>query len=428
MLGRPGPTGRRKGTEVSVDLRTRADRDGPPSPVDPGAFFGSELPEVARSGASRLAPAVRWFGLKPLVVGCDGGAWVLSADDGDGSVLSAREATAGDPPVGFEVTPEQLTELVHDLATPMAWFSSGTLRGDVPIHRLLDWWVLIRAALDGSTPYVPGDRLDREMAAAHDLRRTFRPDDPPEDMRAFLERAGYLHVSGVYSADEMAAVSAEMDTAAPGYRRGDGRSWWAETADGRQRLVRMLGFDSVSSTVASLLDDPRLQRIGQVPGDGHSLAAYGRVSVEALIKPLAVVRGISDVPWHKDCSFGRHSYDCCSLTVGISVTGADARSGQLRAVAGSHRALLWPTFVRRGTGLPHVDLPTRTGDVTVHLSCTLHMSQPPAARERRVLYTSFGLPPNDLAATRAARATAGTYRAATPETVSQSPAAPAYRE
>jgi len=37
---------------------------------------------------------------------------------------------------------------------------------------------------------------------------------------------------------------------------------------------------------------------------------------------------------------GRHSYDCCGLTVGISVTGADARSGQLRVVAGSHRALI----------------------------------------------------------------------------------------
>jgi hypothetical protein len=419
---------------VSVDLRTRADSGGPPAPVDPADFFLSQLPEAARSGARRLAQAVRWFGLKPLVVGCDGGAWVLSADEpsgprpGPGPVLSVREATAGDPPVGFEVTPEQLTELVHDLATPMAWFSSGTLRADVPIHRLLDWWVLIRAALDGATPYVPGDGLDRQMAAAHDLRRTFRPSDPPEVMRAFLERAGYLHVSGVFSEDEMAAVSADMNAAAPSYRRGDGRSWWAETADGQERLVRMQGFDRESATVAALLDDERLQRIGQVTGDGHSLAAYGRVSVEALIKPLGVVRGISDVPWHKDCSFGRHSYDCCSLTVGISVTGADARSGQLRAVAGSHRALLWPTFVRRGTGLPHVDLPTRTGDVTVHLSCTLHMSQPPAARERRVLYTSFGLPPRDLDATRVARAKAGAYRAAAPETVSQSAAEVAYRE
>ena len=67
-------------------------------------------------------------------------------------------------------------------------------------------------------------------------------------------------------------------------------------------------------------------------------------------------------------------------------------SGQLRVVAGSHRALIQPAFVRRGLDLPIVDLPTDTGDVTVHLSCTLHMSQPPVDRERRVMYTGFRLP------------------------------------
>ena len=113
------------------------------------------------------------------------------------------------------------------------------------------------------------------------------------------------------------------------------------------------------------------------------------------MKPIGVVEGISDVPWHKDCSLGSHSYRCCSLTVGISVTGADARSGQLRVVAGSHRALIQPAFVRRGLDLPQLDLPTGTGDVTVHLSCTLHMSQPPVDRERRVLYTDFRLPSID---------------------------------
>jgi hypothetical protein len=48
--------------------------------------------------------------------------------------------------------------------------------------------------------------------------------------------------------------------------------------------------------------------------------------------------------------------------------------------------------VRAGLDLPQVDLPTGTGDVTVHLSCTLHMAQPPVTRERRVLYTDFSLP------------------------------------
>jgi ectoine hydroxylase-related dioxygenase (phytanoyl-CoA dioxygenase family) len=142
--------------------------------------------------------------------------------------------------------------------------------------------------------------------------------------------------------------------------------------------------------------------------------------IEALVKPIGIVEGISDVPWHKDCSLGRHSYRCCSLTVGVSVTGADARSGQLRVVAGSHRALIQPAFVRRGLDLPIVDLPTRTGDVTVHLSCTLHMSQPPVDRERRVMYTGFRLPDDGRGVSETDRRL-GRIREGAYKTVSQQP-------
>jgi hypothetical protein len=64
-------------------------------------------------------------------------------------------------------------------------------------------------------------------------------------------------------------------------------------------------------------------------------------------------------------------------------------------VAGSHRALIQPAFVRRDLDLPQLDLPTETGDVTVHCSCTLHMSEPPVERGRRVLYTDFSLPTDE---------------------------------
>ena len=190
----------------------------------------------------------------------------------------------------------------------------------------------------------------------------------------------------------MARVSADMDAALGAYRPDDGRSWWARTSSGEDRAVRLQWFEEHSPTTASLLGDDRFLRIGRLTEDGLRPPTSGNM-IEALIKPIGVVQGISDLPWHKDCSLGRHSYECCGLTVGISVTGADAGSGQLAVVAGSHRALVQPAFVRRRWGLPVVELPTRTGDVTVHCSCTLHMSHPPVDRERRVMYTSFTLPP-----------------------------------
>ena len=153
-------------------------------------------------------------------------------------------------------------------------------------------------------------------------------------------------------------------------------------------------FPIATATTAALLDDPRFKTLGDITGAGHTHEGLKGNAIEALIKPLNVVQGLSDLPWHKDCSLGRHSYDCCKLTAGISVTGAGADSGQLRVIAGSHRVLMWPALISgaKQHGLPEIDLATGTGDVTLHLSCTLHMAQAPTARERRVMYTSFKLP------------------------------------
>jgi len=183
----------------------------------------------------------------------------------------------------------------------------------------------------------------------------------------------------------------------------------------------MQAFDTRSPATAALVDDARFRGLAEIPGAGHVWGARSDNKIEALFKPIGVVEGISDVPWHKDCSLGRHSYECCSLTVGISVTGADAVSGQLRVRPGSHRALVWPALEQSRCDLPVVDLPTRTGDVTMHLSCTLHMAQPPVDRERRVMYSGFSLPPLDEGAAAEGRRKLREIREAAPVTVSQPP-------
>jgi hypothetical protein len=189
-----------------------------------------------------------------------------------------------------------------------------------------------------------------------------------------------------------------------------------------EHLVRMEGFDRYSAAAAALLDDARLRRIARLPGLDHAPARKAGSRVGALTKPIGVVKGISDVPWHKDCSLGRHSYECCSLTVGISVTDGDAESGQLRVVPGTHRALVWPApCVQPGLDLEPLDLPTRTGDVTVHLSCTQHMAQPPVRRPRKVLYTSFAQQPADPRAAARNRRRLAAVRSRTHTSVSQPP-------
>jgi hypothetical protein len=384
------------------------------------AYSPPERPEHADRNRELAVPGARELRARPFAIEVDGSTWTLSLVDDRITITADGPA---DAVVRLDV--EGLTDLVHDIVTPMGFFTGGNL--DMPSGRLedfLDWWVVLRSLLDERRVHTAGAIDFRDPAGdALDLTRTFAPDDSDEEMAHFLSEAGFLHVAGLFTDDEMAAVSTDIDAALPSYRPDDGRSWWAHTASGEHRPVRLQYFQEHSETTTALLNDDRYLRIGRLTDDGYvsGEARRGANVIEALVKPIGIVDGISDLPWHKDCSLGRHSYRCCGITVGISVTGADASSGQLRVVAGSHRALIQPAFVRRRLDLPQIDLPTRTGDVTVHLSCTLHMSQAPTARERRVMYTGFGLPdPDGLA--RYGQDKVNRIREGSYKTVSQPPA------
>jgi hypothetical protein len=403
----------------SVDVRTRTSKDI--RDVDAAAFFDEELPALIRDRSELAVPGAREMLLRSLAVVVDDDTWVLRFDGERFSVEHTAEPPA-DVHTVVGMDREQVHDVVNDLRTPVGFLAGGDL--DVRKGRfeaLLDWSVVLRSLIDGRLIHTSGavQFHDRDGSPL-DLRRSFTLDDDEADVDHFLAEAGFLHLRGVFTQEEMDAISAEMDAAAPGYAPGDGNSWWARTRDGDERLVRMQRFQQVSPTTRALVADDRLQGIARLTDDGHRLGKPGGNSstVEALIKPIGIIEGISDVPWHKDCSLGGHSYRCCSLTVGISVTGADAESGQLRVVPGSHRTLTWPSFVRPGFDLEPLDLPTETGDVTIHLSCTLHMAQPPVSLERRVLYTDLALPTDETDRSRV-EAAVRRVREAAPTTVNQ---------
>jgi hypothetical protein len=384
---------------VSIDLRTRADATVVPVTAD--ELFDRLLPAALAERPSAIHVSSR--ALRPLLVEVGHRAWTLHPT---GRIQTGDHTDPNDRRAHVKLTEVQASDLAIDQVTPIGLMTAGEL--DQPAGRighLLDWWLVWRAALDDDAD----PTRTPEPTAAIDLPepRSFTLDDDPAELRAFLERAGYLHLRGVFDTIEMAAVSADMDAAAPRYSPGDGRSWWAGKATGEQVLVRMQGFDEHSPITARLLEDQRFTSLGAIAGCGHTHTGLERNRVEALFKPLGITSGISDVPWHKDCSLGRHSYECCTLTVGVSVTGAGPGSGQLRVIAGSHRARVWPSLLdTTELALPEVALPTETGDVTIHLSCTLHMAEPPTVAPRRVLYTTFRLPvldPSTQAATEAGR-------------------------
>lgn len=376
---------------IDVDRRTRFDSDA--RQFDFVEFHEREVPRLLSLGHGELAAGgMDSLRLEPLALEVDGrsytsqrgqGGFEVVAGDRGASAVAAMSAAA-------------FSDLIQDRRSTVALVIGNEVRMTRGTTRhFLEWEPILRALVDGRPAHRPGAvTFQARDGSPLDLYRAFRHGDSRAEMAHFLGEAGYLRIAGVFSAEEMTAVSNDIDRALPRYSAGDGRSWWARTRTGEHRAVRLQYFQEQSEAVSRLLGDERLLSIAGLTNNRHRDAQRRTGNaIEALIKPIGVVEGISDVSWHKDCSLGRHSYDCCRITVGISVTDSDGESGQLCVVAGSHRASLQLRGVRDDLDLPRVGLPTRAGDVTVHLSCTLHMSIPPTSRERRVMYTGFELPP-----------------------------------
>jgi hypothetical protein len=373
---------------TTIDRRTRF--AGPADVMDAGRQFGDLADRLVDTGAL-AARGVEQLGLPPLTLDVDGTVAHLAVRDGR---LTVGDGDADDGPVA-QLDTAACAELLQDVTSTFGLIMAGRVRtrrgtGD----QFVAWEPALRAAIDARPVYESGsiELCDRDGSPL-DLHRSFTVDDPPEEIGSFLAEAGYLHLDAVFTEAEMAAVSAELDAAIAVAKQDDGASWWARTDEGWYP-ARILGFNLVSPTLQELLATDRFRAIGAFTDDAmvQRPPAEGD-SAEGLLKKVGVVEGMSDVSWHKDCTMGGHSRGCCSLTVGISVTGADPRSGELGVVAGSHRANVQTVDMRADLDLPRVPLPTVTGDVTVHCSCTLHMSRPPVDRQRRVVYTGFGLAP-----------------------------------
>ena len=287
---------------MTIDLRTRDDVDV--ETIDVGDFFGNQLPRLAAERSVLAVPGARELGVRPFTIETTAGTWTVSVDD---DAVRVHPGGAGHAAVRLDA--DEITDIVHDRRTPMTLLAAATL--DMPsgdINDFLDWWVVLRSLLDARAVHTAGDVTftDRDGGPL-DLHRSFSIDDDPAELAYFLGEAGYLHLTEVFTTDEMAQVSADIDAALPRYHDGDGRSWWATTADGEARAVRLQRFQEESLATATLLQDDRLLRLASLTGDGHVPRDQGGNKIEALVKPIGVVKGISDLPWHKDCSLGRHS-------------------------------------------------------------------------------------------------------------------------
>lgn len=370
---------------MTIDHRSRLHRDVRSLSRD--EVFDDLVPTAIATHGDLAGRGVAYKQLPPL--GLQVGDRGVSLRERSGVLAIEDGADAGG--VVAELTDDALSDLVQDVQSTMGLAMTSRVQltaGD--ITDWIGWEPALRALFDGRKVHETGDvdfvDLDGDPL---DLDRSFTLDDDREEMAHFLTEAGFLHLRGVFEEGEMAAVGLDIDEWIARARPDDGESWWATDEHGVDQAVRVLFFLEKSDVLRDLVADERYRWLGELTGDGHR----HRGGAEGLVKPLGIVKGLSDLPWHKDCGQGKHSYVCNGMTCGISVTGADRVSGALGVIPGSHRANTMATGRDHTLDLRPRMLETETGDVTVHCSDTLHRAHPPVERPRKVVYSSFGLPP-----------------------------------
>ena len=200
---------------------------------------------------------------------------------------------------------------------------------------------------------------------------------------------GYLHVTGVFDAEEMAAANREIDRLAALARPGDDRSWWVTNEDGSAALCRLVYTTLRSPLLAALECDHRVRRLGTLLDPGLSIAPDRMEGTAVLIKAPGRTSGLSNIPWHQDCGTGGHALFCPAVSVGIQLTGSTAATGHLQVVPGSHGQALKYRWQERLHDVPVVSIDTAPGDVTVHIPDVMHASpEPTAVGNRRTMYVT----------------------------------------
>lgn len=377
---------------VKLDRRTRRDSDLHNTEID--TFVADEFPELAARNGAMVAQGIEALDAPPLALEVGSSAWSFMADHG--TLTVRRGITAGALTVAF--SPEEFSDWVQNQRSFNAFLTARELRYHDGTQRDISVWDSLWLALLEGWPVVDdGIEFSDRNGAPLDFRRIHTPDDDPADIAHFLREAGFLHLRGWIDPADMPTIADDMDRALPKYQESDGRSWWATLNDGSRACVRLQEFVDHSPTTAAILRGDRWDQLRRTIAAGDDLVqkpVEGRC-IEALFKPVGVAVGPSDVTFHRDCHFGRHAYGCSGTIVGISVTGSSEDNGLLRVIAGSHRVLMPVEIAKSEPYLPVVGIPTEPGDLTVHLSCTLHESTPPRVGERRVMYAGFHLAKRD---------------------------------
>ncbi len=361
-------------------------------PYSFGEFHRVELPRLAAERAALVADDLR--GVAPLGFRIDDGTtFTWQSADGAVRVAEGDDAVA----VLVELSEATFSEFLHELLTASGAVRTGrarVVRGELGGWQR--WEPAVRALTTGRAIYGPQvwATLVERQGNPLDLHRRFSVDDDRDEMRHFLEVAGYLHLKAVFTPDEAARYGAEVEHARSRSTAGDPFSWWSINADGDEVPTRINYLGRYSQLIDELCFDPRLLHYATLASDNMRVCNDRLDGPMVFIKHSNVVKGNGDLGWHVDDGIGGHPVMCPLIQAGVQLDHATPQNGQLLVLAGSHRYTKHWYQWGGETDLPVVAIETEPGDLTLHYGDTMHTTPPPTAdgAGRRALYFKFSEP------------------------------------
>jgi len=362
------------------------------APIDFAAFHRDVLP-ARLAGSARAAHAVAGFG-----------SLALRTRDGAVFTYSAREsglcAVAGDASADtvIELDAEDWQGLVHDYEAAAGLLYANRvrcLRGDA--LKFVLWEPALRSLYTGMEVFdAKALTLRDERGAKLDPARSFRLGDDAGAMRHFLRTCGYLLVRGVFTQREIDGFLAEARELASEARPGDKLSWWSKDAAGREVLCRVTRA-AAKPRLASLQHDARVSGLAALAREGLVARKGEGNGVTVIFKNPGIREGLSDLPWHRDCGMGGHALMCPAVIVSTYLTPANADTGELRFLPGSHVRACGAFIDPAESASPRgVSFDARPGDVSVHFGDVMHAAPPPRRSDlagyRVSAITGFGPP------------------------------------
>jgi len=359
-----------------------------------GHFHAEELPRRLANGNGALARELA-ARLGPLT---------LQLDDGRAFTYAANEKGieihAGSFPEStrIEFNHACWLNLVRDLESgPGLLYSQRGQMKNGKGSDFLEWESGWRAMYHGRPIFEPADRASEGLTDQDgqplDLAQKFSLDSDLTEMAHFMKETGYAVIEKVFTSEEIERFWQASEELKAQARQGDQSSWWGKSSSGETVLTRVLD-GSVHESLDNLDKEERLTRFIEAVEPDLVPNFEGHDFISVLYKNPAMVEGLSDLPWHRDCGMGGHATMCPTINLSIFLSETNDETGPLRFLAGSHRGSV-PFMDTTAKGAPKgTSLRAQPGDISLHYGDVMHAAPPPtgAGELRRSLVLTWKPP------------------------------------